>query len=667
SPALTPIVAAYPHGTSPTSNPNIWNYNVEANQIDNEDSGMIRLDEHFTDRTTAFVRFNTDYAADAIPTGLLNVTTHATTVFRNGIADLLHVFSPTLINEAKFGVNQEIYHTANVSQAPYTVSVSQFSSLTGASTTDAAAKTFSLLDDATLVRGRQTLRIGFEIRWIQMNQGNSNSGTLTYDSPALFQINQMDTASINSTLPLKRLRKAQYWGYVQDEIKVTPNFTLNMGLRYNFFNVFHEVQERAIPFDFNTCGGYCARTDDFTHPRHNDFDPRVALAWAHGSTVLRAGGGIYHSDGQEDDQNLPISNDVARYTLTTASSPGLSFPIQPFLAAATGIVSPRDLYRDRKDMYVAAWTASVQQTLPGNILGTATYLGNKGTDLLTTTYVNVLNPLTNVRPYPAFGVVSWRGNDSNSTFHALQLNARRAFQNGFSLSGNYMWSHSINDGSIGGGESDTVQDVFCRSCDKASSDDDVRQVFNTSIVYQLPFGPGRKFLADPGILRSLFGGWELSGIGTARTGLPVNVTIDRSSSPLVIPGGYAVSGSERPNLVPGVSLIPPGGQTPNDWINAAAFVAAANGTFGNAGRNLVRAPGLWQVDAALAKTISLTERMGLQLRAEVFNVFNRAQYGSPAADLSSAQNFGVITTPVNQGATGSGTPRQIQLAVRFLF
>ena len=667
SPVLSQILSAYPHGTSPLT-ANVSNYNVEANSIDNEDSGMARLDVHLSDRTTAFVRFNMDHAANAVPTGALNVTANANTYFRNGIVDLLHVFTPSLVNDAKFGVNQQIYHTENVSGSPFTVNTPGFSSLAGNSTTDTAAKTFSLLDDLTWVKGKHILKVGYEIRWIQLNQGDSSSGTLTYNSAALFAANQLDNATFVNTLPLKRSRKTQYWGYIQDVYKVTQNLTLNLGVRYNFFNGFHEVDNRAIPFDFASCGpgGYCPRGSAFSFPRYNDVDPRIGVAWAHGDTVLRAGGGIYHSDGQEDDQNLlPISNDFLRYSLTAAASPGLSYPLTNFLAATTGVVSPRLLDRNRKDMYVAAWTASVQKKLPGSIVGTATYLGNKGTNLITTTYVNVLNPLTGVRPYPAFGVVAWRGNDSNSTFHALQFNVRREFQNGFLLSANYMWSHSINDGSIGGGESDTVQNVFCRSCDRASSDDDVRQVFNLFAVYQLPFGQGRRFLADPGVARAVLGGWELNGIGTARSGLPVNITIDRSNSS--VPGGYNVGSSERPDLIPGVSLIPAGGQTPNNWINLAAFAAPAAGTFGNLGRNAFRGPDLWQVDLALAKRIGITERIGIQLRAEAFNLFNRAQYGNPLADISSPLNFGQITTPVNQNATGSGTPRQIQLAARVTF
>ncbi len=254
---------------------------------------------------------------------------------------------------------------------------------------------------------------------------------------------------------------------------------MTSGLRYNFFNALHALHDDDVPFDFGTCGGYCPSTDAFFHPRRLDFDPRVGIAWSLGGTVLRAGAGIYHTDGQEDDQNLPISNTVDRYSFSNSAFPALSYPLTPFLAYAEagglGVVSPRDLDRNRKDDYVAAWTVSLQRNLPWRLIGTASYLGNKGTHVLTTTYTNLVNPETGVAPYPAFGPVSWRGDVGNSTFEALQLNLRRAFQNGVLLSANYMWSHSINDDSIGGGESDTPQDSFCRACDKASSDGDARQ------------------------------------------------------------------------------------------------------------------------------------------------------------------------------------------------
>jgi len=261
-------------------------------------------------------------------------------------------------------------------------------------------------------------------------------------------------------------------------------------------------------------------------------------------------------------------------------------------------------------------------------------------------------PPTNVVPYPAFGAVSWRGDVGNSTFEALQTNLRRSFSNGFLMSLNYMWSHSINDGSIGGGESDTPQNSFCRACDKGSSDNDIRHTFNVSAVYALPFK------------NRIWGNWEVSAIGTAQTGLPANITVDRSNS--TVPGLFAIGGSERPNYISGVSLTPAGGSTPDDWINRAAFTAPANQTFGNLGRNAFRAPGISQLDLGVSKFITFTEKLNLRLRADLFNVFNRAQYGAPNADIS-ASNFGRITSTISNYATGRGTPRELQLSAKIVF
>jgi hypothetical protein len=670
SPALVPVLKAYPAGTSPTSNANVWNYHALGRQIDNEDSGMIRLDYHFSDRTTAFVRYNADEAVETTPTGQLIVLTGYDTKVNNGELELLHVFTPTLVNEAKFAVNQEIYHSGNISPVPFTISVSGFSSLGGSTASEYPSKAFSILDDVSWSKGNHTLKFGFEVKPLSLNQGTAASGTLTYTSAANFENNVMGTASYTAILPLIRQRKTEYFAYAEDEWKVSPNLTINAGVRYNIFNALYAINNDAVPFDFATCGGFCPRTDSFFNPRFDDVDPRIGVAWSHGGTVLRIGAGLYHTDGQLDDQNLPISNTVDRYSFnsTNPAYTGLSYPLTPFLVYAEngglGAVSPRDLDRNRKDNYVAAWTASLQRTLPAKILATVTYMGNKGTDVLTTTYTNLAAPGTNVVPYPVFGAVSWRGDVGNSTFEALQFNVRHPFQNGFLLSANYMWSHSINDGSIGGGESDTPQDSFCRACDKGSSDDDVRHMFNLSAVYQLPFGAGKRYLSSPGIARALLGNWEVSVIGTTQTGLPVNITVDRSNAS--VPGMYAISGSMRPNYVAGVSLTPAGGSTPAEWINPAAFAVPANQTFGNLGRNAFRAPGISQIDMGLSRFVTVTERLNVRFRADLFNVLNGPQFAAPNSDISQG-NFGVITTTISNYNAGRGTPRELQLSAKIMF
>jgi hypothetical protein len=668
SPALLPILQAYPAGTSPTAQPNVWNSSALGRQIDNEDSGMVRLDYHYSDKTTSFVRFNSDEAVQTIPTGQLIAKTQYDTKFNNGIFEVLHVFSPTLVNEFKFGVNQDFYHAATLSPVPWTFAVSGFSSLAGITTSDNPSKAISVLDDASWSRGGHTLKFGVEFKRLFLNQGTSSSGTITYTSTANFLTDQAGQASYTALLPLVRQRKNEYWLYAEDEWKATPNLTINAGVRYNIFNALHALHDQAVPFDFATCGGFCPSTFSYFNPRFDDVDPRVGIAWSHRNTVLRIGAGIYHTDGQADDQNLPISNTVSRYSFNNVLFPGLSYPLDSFLNGARnggpGVVSPRDLDRNRKDDYVAAWTASVQQSLPMKFIATLNYMGNKGTDVLTTTYVNLAAPPANAVPYPAFGAISWRGDVGNSTFEAMQLNVRRPFHNGFLLSANYMWSHSINDGSIGGGESDTPQNSFCRSCDKASSDFDVRQLFNLATVYELPLGIGKRYLSLPGIARALFGNWEISAIGTAQTGLPVNITIDRANSS--VPGLFAVSGSERPDYLGGQSLTPPGGSTPDHWINAAAFAAPDNGTFGNLGRNAFRGPRVAQLDLGVSKFVLVGERVSIRLRGDLFNVTNRAQFGAPNADVS-APNFGRITTTLNTYATGRGTPRELQISLKLAF
>ena len=307
---------------------------------------------------------------------------------------------------------------------------------------------------------------------------------------------------------------------------------------------------------------------------------------------------------------------------------------------------------------------SIQQRLPSAILLDLGYLGNKGTHMFTRTYTNAIDPFTATRPLPNFSLTDYKRMDGVSNFNALSITVKRQFASGWLFGANYLWSHSIDDAGVGGGEATYPENIACRSCERASSDQDIRHSFTSNAIYRLPIGPGHRYLKSGELAGLLASGWELSGIGAARTGLPLTVTVSRSASAL--PDGNSTS-PQRPDLVPGVSLIAPGGQTPQRWINPAAFAIPANGNWGNAGRNLVRAPRIWQIDTALTKRNQITERIGLEFRAEAFNILNRAQFSAPNTNLSSAGSFGQITQPFNAGATGTGTPRQFQFMLRLNF
>lgn len=679
SPVLASILNAYPVGQTPVAgDPDAAEFEGDGWQLGNEDSGMVRMDHRVSDSTTAFVRANVDKAVSSVPlasSGQYLLDREALTSSPdNAVIELMHIFSPTLVNETKVGFNRSTANTADLNQTGslYTISVPGFTTLNNNRVSIGAGNTFAGIDNLTKISGRNTIKAGVEIRRVRMNQGKGASGAISYASTAAFEANQVNTATYTQALPINGLRKTMYFGYLQDEFKWMPDLTLNVGARYSFFNIFHEVYGRPNPFDFSTCRpeGFCGVGTSFGQPNYYDLDPRVALAWAPsslgGNTVIRAGFGTYYQDGQLDDQNVPESNEIENFSLSQAQIPNLSYPLSPFLANVTGIISPSAMDRRRKDMYVSQWGFSIQQTLPDSIVGTASYVGSKGTHLLSLSYVNVIDPLTGERPYPQFGQIDWRGNDSNSTFEGLSLSLQRAFRRGLLFSTNYTWSHEIDDGSMGSGDGDSIEpeSVACRACESASGIWDVRHVLSASAVYELPFGYGKPYLNQPGLLRSVFGSWELTSIVGGHTGFPVNITINRKAS--AVPDGN--TNNQRPNIILGVPLAPSGGPTPSEWINPAAFAMPVPGSFGDAPRDVARGPDLWQADVGAIKRIPLTERYQLQFRIEAFNIFNRPQYGAPLSDLSAGPGeFGVITQPVNTTPIGSGTPRQIQFALRLAF
>ena len=332
-----PRSEAYPEGQTNITK-QVAQFAAEGQQIDNENSGMVRFDQIFTQKTTAYLRFNYDAALTTVPLGTsgLYLSDLQQSISRpvNGVIEMLQTFSSNWVNEVKFGFNRSTADRNNLSAlgSPYSIAVPGFTKLNTNQVNIGVGNTFGWIDNATWVRGRHTVKFGGEVRRIQLDQGNTANGTVTYSSLTAFAANQVNAATYAAELPVNGLRKTQFFAYIQDEYKVSPTLTLNLGLRYQYFNRFYEVQNRAIPFDFSTCGpqGFCGAGAEFSRPNVLDFDPRVAAAWAPGAlggkTVIRGGFGIYHGDGQLDDQNLPIANEVARYSLSSKTIPNLSYP-----------------------------------------------------------------------------------------------------------------------------------------------------------------------------------------------------------------------------------------------------------------------------------------------------------------------------------------------------
>jgi hypothetical protein len=691
------IINAYP-GAGPntietsTSDPNINLLTCSCTQVVNENSLMLRLDQHFSANTTGFLRFNYDRSVDTQPlsAAATDLEQRVSTPV-NGALELLHIFSPNLVNETKFGFNRATSNTFNLNE---TGILYQIAIATGPGPgfltqnydygSIYAGNSFSWLDNLTWIHGRHTLKFGAEFRRIQLNQSSGEHGKITFTTVEDLAANLVTKASLTGSLPVNHLRKNDYFGYAQDEYKWLPNLTLNLGVRYTVFDLFHEEDGLANPFDFDTCGpqGFCGIGASFGRQNYGDIDPRVGFAWTpwkDGKTVIRGGFGIYHEDGQLDDQNLPAKNEVPSYSTKSTSILQLTYPVDSYFTGP-GTLSPNAEQRNRKDTYVEQWSLSTQRELPANFVGTVSYLGSHGVHLLETNVVNLIDPATGAVQYPAFApAIGWRGSIGMSSYNALSLGLRRAFSHGLLVTANYTWSHEIDNGSNGSGDGDEIspQNPLCLACDRASGAWDARHVINGNLVYELPFGRGKTLLNDSGIATAILGNWEVTSTALARTGFPVNVLMPSSYT---APDG--ASGTERPDLVPGVSLTPPGGKNVAEWVNPAAFATPA-GEFGTAPRDLLRGPGTWQVDLGFAKHFSLTERASLEFRSEFFNIFNHPQLGPPQAtcDVTASNptgcptGFGSIVTAVNLNTAivnpitpvGSGTPREIQFALRLVF
>jgi hypothetical protein len=310
-----------------------------------------------------------------------------------------------------------------------------------------------------------------------------------------------------------------------------------------------------------------------------------------------------------------------------------------------------------------------------------------------------------------FAEIDFKTSGGRDYYSAMQTTLNRRYSSGLSVGLTYTWAHSIGN-SGGSNEANTAGNPYDFNADHGSNNFDIRQSFNMTALYELPFGKGKKFMTSaPMALDTLLGGWQLGGIVNARTGVPIDVLIARPdlayrdtrdgsiyANP-VIAGGQVVTvpvvntlgggnsrNVRRPNVAAGVDPYAHNGL---QWLNPAAFSVPAAGTFGNSSRNSLTGPNLQQFDITLSKKFRFTETKNLEFRSEFYNIFNRANFANPGnlrlaqgiptapggAGLQPGQPFSAGTAgglfgTLNQTVSnqiGIGTNRQIQLALRFNF
>ncbi len=676
--ATRPLVDTLPLPQRPFNANLGWYTGQRVGDLD-ENTGSVKIDFLQNDKSQFSVRYNINDSNTGTPYGI-GTDQYADAKLRTQLLKVSHnyAFDGATSNEFGFGINHNYTDVgAGSSNIPRMSFIFVNASINGPGPAqfeqERTGVVYHFLDTLSMVRGNHSLKMGADIRLNRRSAMVGAQDVFTFFGEAELAQNQpfiMDRTGH----PRLDYANENFSFFVNDDWKVHPRLSLNLGLRYEVSTVSREKNGLLQNFDLATLS-YTAPGEKIHDVDKNNFGPRVGFAFdvfGDGKTVLRGGYGIFYnrelpaSFGSPAANSFPqISTDIITALffcgVTTAQ---WGYPVQQ----AAFVCSQSNAYVIEKDLNTAMaqhWSLNLQRDLGFGTLSVG-YVGNQVTHILTDGVVSPRNINRKsiadgtTRPISqAWGDIYLVGGYPQANYHALQATLKRNFAKGFRYNANYTWGHAI-DNAIGFFKD--YQDPNNAAAERASSDADVRHNFSFDAGYDLPlrswFGGGAKWLVD---------GWQLNTITQIRSGFPINVTETGGTF-----GGFA----RRPNVVNGADLYCSNYSVPNCQFNAAAFSTPAAGVYGNAGRNLLRGPNFAQVDASLGKNTRFSERSSLQLRLEVFNLFNFKNFADPSGGLSCAGSvgscslFGVSTSTVgNQlgGLLGFGGPRQIQLSARFNF
>ncbi len=661
-------------------NPDLGYFSGKLENRLREDTGSIKVDFNPSNSDSFALRYN---IADSFTSTQYGVAAGqvSPSTSRNHLAKIswTHTFRPNFLNEFGVALNRPQTDSLGGGGDFPIFQCSAFFGCTFATNFGATPgpalfssrrpqHSFSFTDTASWIKGRNTIHFGFDIRKNVTHDALDPQKFLSYANKTDFFNNaglQLDTLGHTSV----GVDNSNYAAFIQDDLRITPRLTVNLGLRYEFNSVLNGSQ--IGNFDIATLK-LQPQGAELYKPDRNNFAPRVGFSWdpwGDGKTVFRGGGGIFYSPlltgaalslAGNYQQSFSVNVINLLFGITTCP-PGfnIAYPVPATLPTCTPPLpaSVNSLDTNMRDTYSGHWSFGVQHELAANTVMELTYVGNRGIKLPAGAAYAGLE--LNFSPFgganqlsPNFGNIRRLGNFLDSNYNALQASLRRRVAGGLTIDANYTWSHELDDAvNILTG---AFQNSHDPAADYSSGDIDVRHNFTVGLVYDIPkasFLPNR-----------LGSGWQVSSIFQTRSGLPVNIAL---SAP------FLGIDQLRPNLVPGQTITPTNYTVPGDLLtthrqfNPAAFVAPAAGKFGNTPRNYGRGPGYADVDLSLSKSTRINERLSLQLRGEMFNLLNHPNFANPVGNLDDA-NFGRSTSTIGNHV-GTGTSRQAQVALKLIF
>jgi outer membrane receptor protein involved in Fe transport len=525
------------------------------------------------------------------------------------------------------------------------------------------------LNTTTWLKGSHAVKFGADImspmnneyQDIPSTRGNlAFTGQFTGNAFADFLLGYARGAELSNVHVVNQGRYS-YAFFVQDDWRLSSKLTLNAGLRYDFMTPSYERDNLMANFDPET-GALRFASDGsledraLLEPDRNNIGPRVGLVYqVNERTLFRGGYGRFYNPldriGSED--QLPLNPPNLRninQTTTSTTTPVLvmrdGFPSN--YLDPSNIVLSRLLIRAANPSGESAsfdqFSLGGERQVGDDFVVSADFVGNFGRNIAVLRNLNQPLNGNGPRPYPDFSHIQWRDPAGTSKYFGVDFAAEKRFSQGLS----YRVAYTLSDAKDEAPEhlaasSGRPQDTNDIEAWEGPSDFDVRHRFVGNFVAQLPFGPDGRYVRD-GVGGAILGGWTISGIYTARSGRPYTVT----------------QGSlEGATWLPDLTGNPDGAETVEQWFNPAAFTRVPAGVFGNAGRNILRGPGYVTFDMSVQRRIPSTGRVGVTLRWDVFNLFNRANFGNPNSDIT-ASNAGSISTL-------AGDPRVMQFAVRLTF
>jgi hypothetical protein len=553
--------------------------------------------------------------------------------------------------------------------------------------------------------GRHQVRVGVDIRPVRVNlslyifpRGEFQFLGVT-GSPLQDLVRGIPAFAIGvQGNPRTAIRTLAQNYFVQDDIRVHPRVTLNIGLRYEFNSPPVDTQNALSVPNFNSTSATCSPQPNCLFlvagtngvPRstftadHNNFAPRLGLAWrplASNRLVIRSAYGLFYDQAI---LNMIVSSHFNPPFYTGFIYPNLgTSTIQNIIGPVSfAAVTPNMMASNFRDGYVQQWNFTVQRELLQGLVLEAAYVGSKGTHLADRRNINQSSP-GGTSPFPQFGPIAYSESAASSIYHSLQMRAEKRWSRGLSFLASYTFSKSIDNASSPfqtSTEPAFPQDSFNLRAERGLSSFDARHRLVLSHLYELPLGPGKRWLSGSGTAGKILGSWTVGGIWTMQSGRPftVNRAVDQSNT-----GTFTLAPTDRPDQIANPLVAGPvpnnpdpachvlasqGGRAPDvldtvsDWFNPCAF-AATPGRFGSAGRNALIGPTFKNIDLSLAKSISLREGRELQARFEAFNILNHPNFDVPDRVFDSPQ-FGRLTSA---NAYGNRPPRQIQIALKLVF